>query len=84
MQEKLTEKKAAYTLHKDAARYVVRNVPARVNVATGELLFSPDTAGKLQKIIRENNTNYPNQLNYQLPNYQLPNYQLPNYQLPNY
>ncbi len=64
MEEKLAEKKVTYTLLKDDTYYVIRNVPARVNVATGELLFSPDTAGKLQKIIWGNSTNCPGQLNY--------------------
>jgi len=30
---------------------VVENVPARVNVETGEQLFSPDTVERLQKMM---------------------------------
>ncbi|MCC6607685.1 MAG: hypothetical protein IT327_31045 [Anaerolineae bacterium] len=51
--EKLVEKQVTYTLLKDDKFYIIENVPARVNVETGEQLFSPDTIEQLQKIIWE-------------------------------
>ena len=52
-QEKLVEKKVTYTLLKDDKLYIIEGVPARVNVETGEQLFSPETLEKLQQIIWE-------------------------------
>jgi len=52
-QEKLVEKKVTYTLLKDDKLYIIEGVPARVNVETGEQLFSPKTVEKLQQIIWE-------------------------------
>ncbi|WP_420644440.1 hypothetical protein [Candidatus Leptofilum sp.] len=52
-QEKLVEKKATYTLLKDDKFYIIEDVPARVNIETGEQLFSPETVEKLQKLIWE-------------------------------
>ena len=52
-QEKLVEKKVTYTLLKDDNFYIIEGVPARVNVETGEQLFSPETVEKLQQIIWE-------------------------------
>jgi hypothetical protein len=49
--EPLREQRVTYTLLKDGKLYVVENVPARVNVKTGEQLFSPHTVEKLQQII---------------------------------
>lgn len=49
--EKLVEKQVTYTLLKDDKFYIIENVPARVNIETGEQLFSPDTLEQLQKII---------------------------------
>lgn len=49
--EPLVEQRVTYTLMKDGKLYVVENVPARVNVETGEQLFSPRTVEKLQQII---------------------------------
>jgi hypothetical protein len=51
--ENLVEKKVTYTLLKDDKFYIIEGVPARVNVETGEQLFSPDTVEKLQQIIWE-------------------------------
>jgi YgiT-type zinc finger domain-containing protein len=51
--EKLVERKVTYTLLKDGQLYVVENVPARVNVETGEEYFSPQTVEQLQRIILE-------------------------------
>lgn len=52
-QEKLVEKKVTYTLLKDDKFYIIEDVPARVNIETGEQLFSPETVEKLQKLIWE-------------------------------
>jgi hypothetical protein len=52
-QEKLVEKKVTYTLLKDDKFYIIEGVPARVNVETGEQLFSPETVEKLQTVIWE-------------------------------
>lgn len=52
-QEKLVEKKVTYTLLKDDKFYIIEGVPARVNEETGEQLFSPETAKKLQQIVWE-------------------------------
>lgn len=52
-QEELVEKKVTYTLLKGDKFYIIEGVPARVNVETGEELFSPETVEKLQQIIWE-------------------------------
>ena len=52
-EENLVEKKVTYTLLKDDKFYIIEGVPARVNMETGEQLFSPDTVEKLQQIIWE-------------------------------
>lgn len=52
-QEKIVEKTITYTLLKDGKFYLVENVPARVNVETGEQFFSPQTIERLQRIIWE-------------------------------
>jgi YgiT-type zinc finger domain-containing protein len=49
--EKLVERRVTYTLDMNGQLIVVENVPARVNVETGEQLFSPDTVERLQKMI---------------------------------
>jgi YgiT-type zinc finger domain-containing protein len=51
-EETLVEQKVTYTLEMDGTLYVVENVPARVNVETGEQYFSPETVERLQSIIR--------------------------------
>ena len=51
--ENLVEKLVTYTLLKDDKFYIIENVPARVNVETGEQLFSSETVEKLKKIIWE-------------------------------
>jgi len=50
--ETLMEQNVRYTLELDGKLYVVENVPARVNVETGEQYFSPETVERLQEIIR--------------------------------
>ena len=49
--EKLVNKEVTYTLFKDGQFYIVENVPARVDVDTGEQYFSPKTVEHLHKII---------------------------------
>ena len=49
--ERLVEQTVTYTLFKDGNFYVIENVPARVNVETGEHFFSPQTVERLQRII---------------------------------
>ncbi len=50
-QEKLIEQKVTYTLLKDGKFYIIENVPARVDLETGEQLFSPQTVEKLHQLI---------------------------------
>jgi YgiT-type zinc finger domain-containing protein len=54
--ERLVERKVTYTLDMNGQLIVVENVPARVNVETGEQLFSPDTVERLQKTIWQQST----------------------------
>lgn len=51
--ERLVEQKVNYTLEVEGQLIVIENVPARVNVETGEQLFSPDTVERLQKMVWE-------------------------------
>ncbi len=51
--ETLEERKVTYTLEADGRLIVVENVPARVNLETGEQLFSPETVKRLQQMIWE-------------------------------
>jgi YgiT-type zinc finger domain-containing protein len=51
--ERLVEQKVTYTLEVNGKLIVIENVPARVNVETGEQLFSPDTVERLQKMVWE-------------------------------
>jgi hypothetical protein len=50
--EVLVERRVTYTLEMDGRFYVVENVPARVNLETGEQLFAPQTVERLQRLIR--------------------------------
>ena len=52
-EERLEERRVTYTLLKGDTLYVVENVPARVNVDTGEQYFAPETVEQLQRIIWE-------------------------------
>ena len=49
--ETLVEQKVTYTLQMDGEFFLIENVPARVNLETGEQLFSPTTVERLQQII---------------------------------
>lgn len=51
-QEVLVDQSVTYTLFKDGKFFIIENVPARVNVETGEQLFAPETVERLQSIIR--------------------------------
>jgi len=49
--EKLVEKEVTYTLYKDGEFYIIENVPASVDVESGEQYFSPKTVERLHQII---------------------------------
>lgn len=49
--ENLVEQRVTYTLELEGSLVLVENVPARVNVETGEQLFSPETVEHLQALI---------------------------------
>ena len=49
--ERLVEQRVTYTLEVNGQLIVIENVPARVNVETGEPLFAPDTVERLQKMV---------------------------------
>ena len=48
--ERSVERNLTYTLYVNGQLFVIENVPARVNVETGEQWFSPDTVERLQKM----------------------------------
>ena len=50
-QETLVEKQVTYTLNLNGQVILIENVPARVNVETGEQFFSPSTVERLQQTI---------------------------------
>lgn len=49
--ERLHEQTVTYTLLKDGQFYIIENVPARVDLDTGEQYFAPQTVEHLQQII---------------------------------
>ena len=49
--EILVEQKVTYTLEMDGKFFLIENVPARVNVETGEQYFSPKTVDRLQQAV---------------------------------
>jgi hypothetical protein len=49
--EILIDQKVTYTLEIDGKLFLIKNVPARVNVETGEQFFSPKTVDRLQQIV---------------------------------
>ena len=51
--ETLVDRKVTYHVEFQGRLFVIENVPARVNVDTGENHFSPDTVERLHEIIRE-------------------------------
>jgi YgiT-type zinc finger domain-containing protein len=51
--ERLEEQTVTYMLEINGQLIVVENVPARVNMETGEQLFSPQTVERLQSVVQE-------------------------------
>lgn len=49
--EPLEEQRVTYTLELDGRFFLVENVPARVNVETGEEFFSPETVERIHATI---------------------------------
>ena len=49
--ETLIEKNVTYHIECDEQLFLIENVPARVNVETGERHFSPETVERLQQIV---------------------------------
>lgn len=49
--EILIEQKVTYTLEMNGKFFLIENVPARVNVETGEQYFSPKTVDCLQQVV---------------------------------
>jgi YgiT-type zinc finger domain-containing protein len=50
-EETLVEKKVTYILDINGKIIIIENVPARVNVETGERYFSPETVERLQQMV---------------------------------
>ena len=51
--ETMIERNVTYSLEIDGQFFSVENVPARVNIETGERHFSPETVERLQKMVWE-------------------------------
>ena len=51
--ETLVEKKVTYSIEVDERLVIIEDVPARVNVETGERYFSPETVERLQQTVWE-------------------------------
>ena len=49
--EILIEQKVTYTFELNGKFFLIENVPARVNVETGEQYFSPKTVDRLQQVV---------------------------------
>ena len=49
--ETLIKKNVTYHIEFDGRLFLIENVPARVNVETGERHFSPETVERLQQIM---------------------------------
>ena len=62
--ETLIDQKITYTLEMDGNLFIIKNVPARVNLETGEQLFSPETIDRLQQIVWTRAATYSNMLHY--------------------
>jgi sucrose-6-phosphate hydrolase SacC (GH32 family) len=50
-QDVIVERRVTYTLEKDGRFFLVENVPARVDLDTGEQFFAPQTVEQLQRMI---------------------------------
>lgn len=51
--ETLIEKNVTYSIEINGQFFLIENVPARVNVETGEKYFSPETVERLQQAVWE-------------------------------
>ena len=51
--ETLIETQVTYSIEVDGRFVIIENVPARVNVETGERCFSPETVERLQQDVWE-------------------------------
>lgn len=49
--EALIEQKVTYSLEVDGQFILIEDVPARVNVETGERFFAPETVERLQQTV---------------------------------
>ena len=49
----MVEKKVTYSIEVNGRFVIIENVPTRVNVETGEKLFSPETVERLQQAVWE-------------------------------
>jgi len=49
--EKLVEQTVTYSLEMNGKFFLIENVPARIDIETGEQFFSPSTVERLQQII---------------------------------
>ena len=49
--ETLVEEKVTYHIEFEGRLFLIENVPARVNVETGEKHFSPETVERLQQVV---------------------------------
>ena len=50
--ETFIEKKVTYSIEMDGKLVLVQNVPARINVETGERVYAPETVEHLQALVR--------------------------------
>ena len=50
--ETFVERRVTYTMELDGKLILVENVPARVNVDTGERLYAPETVEHLHALVR--------------------------------
>jgi hypothetical protein len=51
--EVLVEKNVTYSIEVNGRFFLIENVPARVNIETGERYFSPETVERLQQAVWE-------------------------------
>ena len=50
--ETFVESRVTYTIEVDGRLILVENVPARVNVETGERMYAPETVEHVQALVR--------------------------------
>ena len=51
--ETLVKKRVTYSIEVDGRFVIIEDVPARVNIETGEKYFSPETVERLQQAVWE-------------------------------